>query len=107
MYQYRIDLGAVKEDEEAYNWYEKQSELAADNFKLAVNKGIVAICADPFRNRNFHKNLHELSLKKYPFNIIYFIEEEKNSVTITSIFHHKRNPKKKFKNPKKSLHPGY
>ena len=102
MFQYRIEVSAAKEYEEAYDWYERQSELAADRFKLTVNKSIADICADPFRNRNAYKNLYEVSLKKFPFNIIYFIEEEKRSLTITSIFHHKRNPKKKFKKPKKS-----
>ncbi len=102
MYQYRIEVNAAKEYEKAYKWYDKQSELAAENFKLNVDKSIAAICADPFRNRNFHSNLHEVTLKKYPFNIIYFIEKEKNLITITSVFHHKRNPKKKFKKRQKS-----
>lgn len=74
MYQYNIHPGAAKEYEESYDWYEKRSALAADNFKLTVNKSIAVICADPYRNRNTYKNLYELTLKKYPFNIIYFID---------------------------------
>lgn len=43
------------------------------------------------------RSLQAAENKKYPYNIIYFIDAEKQSVIITTLFHHKRNPKKKFK----------
>lgn len=38
----------------------------------------------------------ELTLKKYPFNLIYYIDEERQRVVIVSIYHHKRNPTGKY-----------
>ena len=96
-YQHIFDPIASDEYEDAFNWYEERSKIAADNLILAVENAIAAICANPYRFRNTHKSLRELTLKKYPYNLIYFIDEEKQLITIVSLYHHKRNPKKKYK----------
>lgn len=84
------------EYEEAFKWYNERSELAADNLILAFQQTIEAICNDPFRFRNNYKTYRELSLKKYPYSIVYFIDEENQNILIISFFHHKRNPSKKY-----------
>lgn len=63
-YQYYFDPVAADEYEEAVNWYEQRSHVASDNFIIAVQDALAAICANPYRFRNVHKNLRELSLKK-------------------------------------------
>ena len=97
-YSYLFDPLAAEEYERAFSWYEKKSYLAADNFIIRVQEAITAICDDPYRYRNGYKNLRELALKKYPYHIIYHIDEDHSTVVIVSIFHMKRNPKKKYKN---------
>jgi mRNA-degrading endonuclease RelE of RelBE toxin-antitoxin system len=47
--------------------------------------------------RNAYKNFHELGLKKYPFAVIYTIEDDKEIVVIHALYHYKRTPKKKYK----------
>jgi plasmid stabilization system protein ParE len=96
-YSYLFDPVAAKEYEESFNWYEKKSYLAADNFIIRVQEAITAICVDPYRYRNGYKNLRELSLKKYPHQVIYYIDDANSTVIIVSIFHQKRNPKKKYR----------
>ena len=71
-YQYVFDPVAADEYEEAFKWYEQKSVIAADNLILAVQDAITAICANPYRYRNTHKNLRELTLKKYHYNLILF-----------------------------------
>jgi plasmid stabilization system protein ParE len=95
-YQYTFDPIAADEYEDAFNWYEQKSIIAADNFILAVQEAITAICANPYRYRNIYKKLRELNLKKYPYNLIYFIDDHKQLITIISLYHHKRNPKGKY-----------
>lgn len=97
-YSYLFDPVAAKEYEQAFNWYEKKSYQAADNFIIRVQDAITAICADPYRYRNGYKNLRELSLKKYPYQVIYYIDDAHSTIVIVSIFHHKQNPKKKYRN---------
>jgi plasmid stabilization system protein ParE len=100
-YTYIFDPIAADEYEEAFKWYERSSPTAADNLIVVVHEAILEICGDPFRFRKTHKELRELTLKKYPFNLIYFIDDKKKRVTITSLFHHRRNPKKKYKKSKR------
>ena len=100
-YQYIFDPLAANEYEEAFKWYEQRSLVAADNLIVAVQEAIIAICTDPYRYRNTYKKVRELNLKKYPYALIYFIDENKQLITIISLFHHKRNPKRKYRKLKK------
>lgn len=95
-YAYFFDPAAAKEYEDAFEWYQERSEAAADILIIEVEETTRAICEDPYRYRETHKNLHEVSLKKYPYYLIYLIDEVKKVVTIISLYHHKRNPKNKY-----------
>ena len=95
-YNYIYEPVALKEYKEAVEWYEERSETAAINFVNEVNEKIKSICTFPLRYRNTYKYFRETYLKKYPFYIVYFVDESKNIVVISSIYHHKRNPKKKY-----------
>ena len=93
---------ALNEYEDATFWYREKSIRASERFVIEVETTLKTICSDPYKYKNTYKNLREVSLKKYPFNLIYFIDDVKKIVTITSVFHHSRNLKKKYKKPKKS-----
>lgn len=95
-YSYLISPITADEYEEAFTWYEERSVIAADSFIVAVQNAIQAACNDPYRYRNTYKKLRELTLKKYPFNLIYYIDEERQRIVIVSIYHHKRNPTGKY-----------
>jgi plasmid stabilization system protein ParE len=88
---------AIREYEAAALWYKEQSIQAAENFEIAVNKKINILRINPLRYRKTYKEFREIHLDKYPFNLIYLVDEIKITVVISSIYHHKRNPKKKFK----------
>ncbi len=88
---------AFSEYKEAVEWYDERSKTAAENFVRDVKEKIESICLNPLRHRNTYKYFRETSLKKYPFCIVYFVDENKKIVVITSVYHHKRNPKRKYK----------
>jgi plasmid stabilization system protein ParE len=96
-YKYIYDPKAAEEYENAYLWYRNRSEIAADKLIIEVAETISRICSNPYRYRNTYKNLRETSLKRFPFSIIYLIDEPKRLIIIISVFHHKRNPKKRYK----------
>jgi plasmid stabilization system protein ParE len=58
---------------------------------------MVTICDDPLRYRSTYKKLRETSLKKYPYSIVYFVDEKEQLVVIASVYHHKRDPRRKYK----------
>ncbi len=70
---------------------------SAEGFVKAIANAIQLVSDNPTMWRNKYKNFHEISLKKYPFTIIYTIEEDKSIIVIFSIYHHKRNPKGKYR----------
>jgi plasmid stabilization system protein ParE len=100
-YSYLISPVAADEYEEAFTWYEERSVIAADSFIIAVQNAITAACNDPYRYRNPYKNLRELTLKKYPFNLVYYIDDEHQAIVVISIYHHKRNPSGKYHKTKR------
>ena len=100
-YKYIFDPIAADEYQDAFQWYEERSKIAADNLILAVQDAINAICADPYRYRNTYKSLRELKIRKYPYQVIYLIDKKKKLIIIISLYHNKRHPKGKYNKPKK------
>ncbi len=96
-YRYVLHEKAQVDYETSVQWYAQRSETAAENFVRAVDGALRLICDYPARWRNKYKNYHELGLKKYPFTIIYTIEADKELVVVSSVYHHKRNPKKRYR----------
>jgi plasmid stabilization system protein ParE len=87
---------ALAEYEEAVTWYRNNSIEAAENFKVAVEERLTALKSEPDRYRNTYKEFYEIALNKYPYILIYLIDETKKNVIISSVFHTKRNPDNKF-----------
>lgn len=96
-YRYIYDPVALNEYKEAISWYLERSEQAAEGFVKEVNEKLATICNDPFRFRNTYKKYRETSLKKYPYYIVYLLDEDKKIVIVSSVYHHKRNPQKKYR----------
>lgn len=87
---------AAQEYIEAIAWYKKRSLLAAENFIKEMNMALTRIKTDPQQFRNSYKHFHELKLRRYPFTLVYFIDAEKSLVVVATLFHHKRDPNRKF-----------
>jgi plasmid stabilization system protein ParE len=87
---------AIADYEEAVAWYRDKSKQASENFEAAVEERIAVLKEDPHRYRKTYKQFHGVALKKYPYSIVYLINEKTKQVVISSICHHRRNPKKKY-----------
>lgn len=98
-YRYVLLQSAQQDYEEALLWYMEKSERSANNFIAAIDNALQLICDHPDRWRNEYKHYYELGVKKYPFTIIYSIEPDKQRVVVSSIYHQKRNPKKRYRKP--------
>ncbi len=98
-YQYKLHPVAQKEYESSLSWYLERSLDAAENFVKEVDAALVEICRDPNRYRNKYKNYREYGLRKYPFDIVYVVEQQSQLVVIVAIFHEKRHPRGKYRKP--------
>ncbi len=77
-YTYILHRHAQKEYEQSLEWYLERMVSAAEGFVKAIANAIQLVSDNPTMWRNKYKNFHEISLKKYPFTIIYTIEEDKS-----------------------------
>jgi plasmid stabilization system protein ParE len=96
-YKYVYTPDALRDYSESVSWYTLRSSRAAENFITEVKEKIKLICNNPDKFKNRYKNFKETSLKKYPFYIIYFTDEANKTVVITAVYHHKRNPRSKYR----------
>jgi plasmid stabilization system protein ParE len=88
---------AYNEYELAVIWYAERSISAAERFIAEINTKIGLICASPATYRTTYKNFKESSLNKFPYSIVFSIDEKAGLVIIHAIYHHKRNPVRKYK----------
>ena len=91
-YTYILYHHAQKDYEQSLEWYMERSIDAAENFVAAIDNALKLICNNPVRWRNKYKNFHEITLKKFPFTIIYTIEED----TITNCSYIDLSPQAKY-----------
>ncbi len=85
-YSYQLHERAQQDYEEALRWYLQRNRQAAENFVVAVDNALALICAHPGRWRNQYKHYHELGLQKYPYTIIYSIEEDRHLIIVSAIY---------------------
>ena len=88
---------AVQEYEAATEWYRERSERAVENFAIAVKEKVEVLKQAPTTFKRTYRHFHEVALKRYPYSLIYIIDEKNKQVIISSIYHHKRSPRKKFR----------
>lgn len=95
-YSYHFHKVAQDDYETSVQWYLQKSKKIALDFVNTVEIALFKISNQPFRYRNTYKDFHEIGLNKYPFLIIYSIDEIEKKIIIWRVFHYKRNPKKKY-----------
>lgn len=97
-YSYTLHPEADKEYADAYIWYEDQQVGLGEKFIEAVNKKITDIAAQPELYGSKNKGYRETIVSKvFPFNIVYRIARKHKEIYVASIYHNKRDPKKKYR----------
>jgi len=75
------------------NWYETILSKLAQEFHEEVSHKIENIVAKfPKIAPTIYKNARKMSLNRFPYNLVYTIDDEKKEVQILAIVHDKRNP---------------
>src|SRR5580698_9731495 len=96
-FRYKLIPAAQEEYESSVSWYLKRSLKAATNFVDAIDKGFLTICNDPKRNRNEYKDYYHFNVQKYPFTIVYAIDENLQLIIVVAVYHQKRQPGEKYR----------
>ena len=75
----------------AYFWYENQRGGLGEEFKLYLDIKIDSLKSNPKTSSYIYKNLRTCKVKKFPYQIIYRIQELQ--IQVIAVFHYSRNPK--------------
>jgi plasmid stabilization system protein ParE len=75
------------------NWYEAILSKLAIEFHEEVSQKVENIVAKfPKIARIVYKNARKLPINKFPYNLIYVVDNERKEVKVLAIVHDKRNP---------------
>jgi toxin ParE2 len=86
----QFDPEASAEAEEAYHWYAKRSQRAADAFMVELDRATASIQEQPSRFASYLHGTHRCLLKRYPYSVVYRWTE--NAIEVIAVSHAKRRP---------------
>jgi hypothetical protein len=93
---FKVDLLSEAEDElsDAYDWYEGQLPSLGGKFYNELNHYLTLIEENPYQFPvKYVEELRSASLNRFPYLVIFWIDELNSIVFIVSIFHTSRKPK--------------
>ncbi|WP_421773073.1 type II toxin-antitoxin system RelE/ParE family toxin [Gracilimonas sp.] len=85
---------AAKEDYlEAKAWYTEIEGVLGEYFESAIDHTIQRILDNPLEFPIILGDTRKALVKHFPFNIFFINIKSDNSIVITAVLHHRRNPK--------------
>jgi plasmid stabilization system protein ParE len=97
MFNHHIDPKAQEDIENSFDWYLQRSIPAAEGFLTELDEVIGRICLDPQMWPSYEEGLREMLMERYPYTVVYLVDEQARSVIIISVFHQSRHPKGKYR----------
>ena len=88
-----VDKRALKDLQQAISYYDEQQIGLGKRFADEVDKYISLLSENPFYQLRY-KDYRALPIKKFPFLILFYVNESTKSIYITSVFQTKQSPKK-------------
>jgi len=83
---------------EAYEWYELNKKGLGEDFINTIHNTIKQITTHPHTfSSKLNPNYREAVVKKFPFVIVYKVNDIKKDVFIASIHHAKKHPRLKYR----------
>lgn len=90
-YKVVIEPRAIIDIQDAVDYYDSKSEGLGIRFYKTLEEHIELIAKAPFFQVRY-KDYHALPIQKFPFIILYFINEETKTVFVMSVFNTFLNP---------------
>jgi len=88
--QVEFDPEAIDEAQEAFRWYSKRSQRAADNFVAELDVAIVRISEQPQLFAQYLHGTRRYLLRRYPYAVVF--REQADLIQVVAVAHCKRRP---------------
>jgi mRNA-degrading endonuclease RelE of RelBE toxin-antitoxin system len=89
----KIDVDALNDIQETFEWYEIQLKGLGIRYKAQVKKQINSLKKDPYLFNVKYNEIRCRKIEKFPFLIHYLINENTNTITVFAILNTSRSPK--------------
>lgn len=87
---------ARKEILSAREWYEGKQDGLGDKYLATIDELIAQIQYSPKRGVQRRKGYYEVVANKFPYVLIYRVSAKDETILVVSVFHTKRNPRRKY-----------
>jgi plasmid stabilization system protein ParE len=81
---------ALAEIADAAAYYQSHAPEAAEGFFESLDAGVDLLANHPYAGRPTRFEARRLTLRKYPYDLVYRIYDE--GVLVTAVAHHRRKP---------------
>lgn len=85
-----LDPEAVAEAQEAFHWYAKRSQRAADRFIAELDAAVARIGEQPQLFAGYLHGTRRCRLKRYPYAVVF--REQADLIEVVAVAHCKRRP---------------
>lgn len=92
MYKVIIDIDALKDIQEATDWYNKIVKGLGARFQKQVKKQINILKTQPTAFSIRYSNVRCMLIKKFPFLIYFTVDKKLHTVEVFAIIHTSRDP---------------
>jgi hypothetical protein len=92
-YKLKIDPVARLDMLESTIWYNKQQTGLGRRYYNSVQQTLKTIKSNPYLFQFFYKELRMATVNKFPFIVLFLIDENKKQVAIAAVLHTSRNSK--------------
>lgn len=93
MYKVDINKKAQSHLKKTAFWYNAQQKGLGLRFLDEVENAIDILAINPFYAIR-HRNVRGFNLKKFPYLVLYIVDENLSTITILAVFHTSQNPDK-------------
>ena len=88
-----IDPRAVRDIQEAIDYYDEQQAGLGARFEAALNKHLLTLEKNPFFRIRYDE-VHCLPVKQFPYMVHFTIDQDKQVVAIRAVFHTSIDPER-------------
>lgn len=92
-YTIDIDPRAIRDVQQAIDYYEEQQAGLGVKFENALNNQLTTLEKNPFFQVRYD-DVHCLPLKKFPYMVHFTVNENSKLVTVRAVFHTSLDPVK-------------
>ncbi len=91
-YKIKLKAEAKLDIQETIAWYDEQQAKLGTRFYKTIQDTFKQLKENPYLNAIRYKNIRTAIVKKYPFMVHYFVNEDNKIVVVLAVFHTSSNP---------------